>query len=112
VLESLDVDPAQRSRVFTPAGLQLGARTPGEIALSILAQLIQERTKSRQTAPAPIAAPAAQAPATAVDPVCGMTVAAAESTLQLEHNGVTVYFCSPGCRAVFRKDPERYALTL
>ncbi|WP_024365571.1 XdhC family protein, partial [Arthrobacter sp. TB 26] len=47
VLESLDVDPAQRSRVFTPAGLQLGARTPGEIALSILAQLIQERAKSR-----------------------------------------------------------------
>lgn len=110
VLESLDVDPAQRSRVFTPAGLQLGARTPGEIALSILAQLIQERAKSRRTVPA--SAPQAPAPATAVDPVCGMTVAAAESTLQIEHNGVTVYFCSPGCRAAFRKDPERYALTL
>jgi xanthine dehydrogenase accessory factor len=41
-----------------------------------------------------------------------MTVAAADSSLQLEHNGVTVYFCSPGCRAAFRKDPERYALTL
>lgn len=112
VLESLDVEPAQRSRVFTPAGLQLGARTPGEIALSILAQLIQERSKSRHTAPAPEPAPAVTAaPATAVDPVCGMTVAASESSLQLEHNGVTVYFCSPGCRAAFRKDPERYALT-
>lgn len=114
VLESLDVDPAQRERVFTPAGLQLGARTPGEIALSILAQLLQERSKSRHTAPvqAPSPAPEAQAPATAVDPVCGMTVPAVESSLQLEHNGVTVYFCSPGCRAAFRKDPERYALTL
>jgi xanthine dehydrogenase accessory factor len=115
VLESLDVDPAQRSRVFTPAGLRLGARTPGEIALSILAQLIQERAKSRQTAPAP-ATPspeaAAAVPTTAIDPVCGMTVPAVESSLQLEHNGVTVYFCSPGCRAAFRKDPERYALTL
>ncbi len=63
VLESLDVDPAQRSRVFTPAGLQLGARTPGEIALSILAQLIQERSRSRHAAPAarqrPLPAPAA-----------------------------------------------------
>ena len=49
---------------------------------------------------------------TAIDPVCGMTVAAADSSLQLEHNAVTVYFCSPGCRAAFRKDPERYALTL
>ncbi|MDN4644399.1 XdhC family protein [Arthrobacter sp. PsM3] len=114
VLESLDVDPAQRARVFTPAGLQLGARTPGEIALSILAQLIQERAKSRHTGPAaqpaPVSAPAAAA--TATDPVCGMTVAASESTLRLEHNGATVYFCSPGCRAAFRKDPERYALTL
>jgi xanthine dehydrogenase accessory factor len=41
-----------------------------------------------------------------------MTVAAADSTLQLEHDGTIVYFCSPGCRAAFRKDPERYALTL
>ena len=116
VLESLDVDPAQRASVFTPAGLKLGARTPGEIALSILAQLIQERAKSRHAAPltAPVTAPepAADAPAMAVDPVCRMTVAAADSSLQLEHNAVTVYFCSPGCRAAFRKDPERYALTL
>jgi len=116
VLESLDVDEAQRARVFTPAGLQLGARTPGEIALSILAQLIQERAKSRHATPVTAAETpaetAADAPATAIDPVCGMTVAATDSSLQLEHNGVTVYFCSPGCRAAFRKDPERYALTL
>jgi xanthine dehydrogenase accessory factor len=119
VLESLDVDPAQRSRVFTPAGLPLGARTPGEIALSILAQLIQERAKSRHSAqgmmqpPVPEAArpPAEDAPATATDPVCGMTVTIGESALRLEHNGATVYFCSPGCRAAFRKDPERYART-
>jgi xanthine dehydrogenase accessory factor len=118
VLESLDVDPALRSRVFTPAGLQLGARTPGEIALSILAELIQERARARHAATAtavaeaPAPAAAADSPATAIDPVCGMTVAAADSSLQLEHNGATVYFCSPGCRASFRKDPERYALTL
>ena len=112
VLESLDVDPAQRSRVFTPAGLQLGARTPGEIALSILAQLIQERAKSRPPAPAAPAAPVAAPAPAAIDPVCGMTVAAVDSSIHLEHNGVTVYFCSPGCRAAFRKDPERYALTL
>ena len=118
VLESLDVDPAQRSRVFTPAGLRLGARTAGEIALSILAQLIQERATSRPTAataattPPDLAEAPVAVPATAVDPVCGMTVPAVESSLQIEHNGVTVYFCSPGCRAAFRKDPERYALTL
>lgn len=121
VLESLDVDDALRRRVFTPAGLQLGARTPGEIALSILAQLVGERSKARRAAP-PLAAAAAAAPTgmeaptesgptSAVDPVCGMSVPALESSLHLVHNGMTVYFCSPGCRAAFRKDPERYALT-
>ncbi|MHA7221968.1 XdhC family protein [Arthrobacter sp. RHLT1-20] len=111
VLDSLEIDAEQRSRVFTPAGLQLGARTPGEVALSILAQLIQERARTRHGAPpaAPVA-PAEAAPGTAIDPVCGMSVAAAESSLHVVHNGVTVYFCSPGCRAAFRKDPEHYAL--
>lgn len=105
VLASLDVDDAQRSRVFSPAGLNLGARTPGEIALSILAQLIAERAKGRH------AVPADAQPATAIDPVCGMTVAAVESTLHLEHGDTTIYFCSRGCYEAFRKDPERYAGT-
>lgn len=119
VLESLDVDDAARRRVFTPAGLQLGARTPGEIALSILAQLVGERSKARRAGPPPaphatIAAAAATAsepgPASAVDPVCGMSVPALESSLHLLHDGATFYFCSPGCRAAFGKDPERYAV--
>jgi xanthine dehydrogenase accessory factor len=127
VLESLDVDDALRRRVFTPAGLHLGARTPGEIALSILAQLVGERSKARRATPA-LAADAPTAPTgmeagpaestsaepgpeSAVDPVCGMSVPALESSLHVEHNGITVYFCSPGCRAAFRKDPERYAVT-
>lgn len=117
VLNSLQVSDELRSRVFTPAGLQLGARTPGEIALSILAQLVAERSKARRAAQAAAPAAAAQqagtqpTPASAVDPVCGMSVPAVESSLHFVHNGVTVYFCSPGCRAAFRKDPERYAPT-
>lgn len=100
VLASLDVDEEQRSRVHSPAGLQLGARTPGEIALSILAQLVAERAKGRQSEPAP---------ASAVDPVCGMTVAAVEATAHVEFAGGTIYFCSAGCRKAFLSSPERYA---
>jgi xanthine dehydrogenase accessory factor len=103
VLASLDVDDAQRSRVFSPAGLKLGARTPGEIALSILAQLVSERAKGKRTAAA------SSAPASAIDPVCGMTVAAVETTLHLVRDGVTWCFCSQGCYAAFLEDPERYA---
>jgi xanthine dehydrogenase accessory factor len=46
VLASLEVTPEQRARVRTPAGLDIGARAPGEIALSIYAQLVAEHGKS------------------------------------------------------------------
>ena len=105
VLASLNVDDEQRALVHSPAGLDLGARTPAEIALSILAQLIAERATT--------AASAASAPEnveTAIDPVCGMSVVVAESSLHAEYNSATVYFCSSGCRAAFLADTERYAV--
>ena len=45
--------------------------------------------------------PAADAPQTAIDPICHMTVAALPSTPSLQHNGETVYFCCDGCKAKF-----------
>lgn len=120
VLASLDVDDGQRARVHSPAGLLLGGRTPAEIALSILAELVSVRhlgrtadttTPEAATVEAATAdpVPASAEPATAVDPVCGMSVAAVESTLHAEYAGTTYYFCSPGCRRAFLADPERYA---
>lgn len=103
VLASLDVDEEQRARVFSPAGLELGARTPGEIALSILAQLVSERARTRPAKPAPTVR-------TAIDPVCGMTVAVVDSTIHVELDGVTTYFCSDGCRTSFLAHPEQYAV--
>jgi xanthine dehydrogenase accessory factor len=115
VLASLDVDDDQRERVHSPAGLLLGGRTPAEIALSILAELVSVRSLGRaaETATAETAtaetATADPVPASAVDPVCGMSVAAVESTLHAEYAGATYYFCSAGCRRAFLADPERYA---
>ena len=43
------------------------------------------------------------------DPVCGMTVDPATARFRAEHRGETFYFCSAGCEAKFRADPERYA---
>ncbi len=91
VLATLDVPADQKARVHSPAGLDIGARTPSEIALSILAEIIALRTPSL---PPP-------APATAVNPICGMTVPALDTTPHLDQDGQTLYFCSDHCRATY-----------
>ncbi len=91
VLAALDVPDALRSTISTPAGLDIGARTPADVAISILAELIAGRTAH---APAPV-------PAKAVDPICGMEVAAIETTAHLDVGGERVYFCCDGCRATY-----------
>jgi len=88
--------------VDTPAGLDIGARTPAEEALSILARIVE----LRRSGPEP---EAADAPVTAIDPICGMTVVVRADTPSLEHDGGTVYFCCAGCRQAFeeRREPAR-----
>jgi xanthine dehydrogenase accessory factor len=107
VVTSLDLCSSHTSRVHTPAGLDLGARTPQEIALTIIAEIIATR-------PSPSARPIAnadsqEASTTAVDPVCSMTVAMVESSLHLDHVGTRVWFCGSGCLRAFASSPSSYA---
>ena len=91
------------ARIDVPAGIDVGARTPQEIALSILAAIVAVRN-GKHAPPPPPQAPARHeddAPALAVDPICGMTVAAGAGTPSLERGGETVYFCCEGCKAKY-----------
>ena len=91
------------ARVDYPAGIDIGARTPPEVALTVLAQVIQTRYSESYTAP--VRAPQDQvAPTFAIDPICGMTVTAEPGTLHLEHAGETVYFCAAGCKKAYEKE--------
>ena len=90
VLASLGVDDALRRQVHTPAGLDIGARSPADIAISILAQMIAERTARLPSAPE-----------TAIDPVCGMQVLVSETTPDLCIGNERMYFCCEGCRSTY-----------
>jgi xanthine dehydrogenase accessory factor len=86
-----------------PAGIAIDARTPPEVALSILARVVQTR-RGGGYVPVVASPSAAAPPAFAVDPICGMTVAAEPGTPHVEHEGATVYFCCEGCRTKFQQE--------
>ena len=93
-------------RVRNPAGLDLGAKLPEEIALSVLAEIVQLR-RAAEARPA-VAPPAQPAGETALDPICGMTVVVASARHTAQHAGRTWYFCNARCRERFLATPERW----
>lgn len=99
LLDAMGLGAEDRARIKTPAGIEIGAHTPQEIALSILAQIVQAiRTDG-------LAAQGPEMPALTkqvIDPVCGMTVTVRPETPHLRADGIDYWFCNPGCR-------DRYA---
>jgi xanthine dehydrogenase accessory factor len=109
--------PAERlARLKYPAGLDIGAVTPEEIALSIYAEILQFRRRREQAGARTQSAEAMSATEQpeeaeqleAIDPVCGMTVDIATARHKSEYMGQMYYFCAPGCKRSFDKDPGRY----
>jgi xanthine dehydrogenase accessory factor len=91
------VDETLLGRIDTPAGIDIGARTPAEIALSILASIVEVRRRTSTTPRSWAAAP----PATAVDPICGMSVLIDPEALSAQLDGETYYFCGEHCKQAF-----------
>jgi xanthine dehydrogenase accessory factor len=112
-------DHARVDAIVSPAGLDIGAVTPEEIALAVLAGLVQARRRgtgvaavaavaATQAVSAPEVVSVAHPPGEAVDPVCGMTVEMARAEYTLEYGEQRYYFCCAGCQHSFEQDPGKY----
>jgi xanthine dehydrogenase accessory factor len=100
----------QLDRVHAPAGLDLGRTSHEEIAVAILAQLVQLRASGDlEDRPASHREPRLELKlAEAVDPVCGMTVMAGTAAMPVTRDGATYYFCCAGCHRAFSDNPGAY----
>lgn len=127
-------DAARVDAIVSPAGVEIGAVTYEEIALSVLAGVVRARRLegmgslaahedsvprasagggSGATVDAEAASSDAQAaePGTATDPVCGMRVDVATAEYHSAYQGQTYYFCCAGCQHSFDKSPGQYLTT-
>jgi xanthine dehydrogenase accessory factor len=92
-----------------PAALDIGAVTAEEIALSILAEIVQVIRSEGDAAQAePSGQVSEAAPLEATDPVCGMTVSTADARYVSTHNGDTFYFCCIRCKETSDQEPSKY----
>lgn len=106
------------ARLKAPAGLDVGAATPEEIAASILAELVQARRRGllgmaqseRQPTEDRVERLEDKAASieTAIDPVCDMTVEIATARHHSVYEGQDYYFCCPACKRLFEKNPQEY----
>lgn len=95
-------------RVRTPVGLDLGRTSHQEIAVAVLAELVQRRAAGEFSGARPGASVTKPVTDEAIDPVCGMTVPADASHFPVEHEGTTYYFCCTRCSESFAADPARH----
>lgn len=96
-------------RVKAPAGLDIGAKIPDEIALSILAEIVEfRRRKSAEETKEP-EKEVTQSADEAIDPICGMTVNIKSAKFKTEYQSNYFYFCCTGCLQKFASEPERYS---
>src|SRR5690606_6684558 len=99
------LDTRLLERVKAPAGIDISASLPEEIAVSILAEIIARKGSLSSVDGDGQSEQAPAEPLTAIDPICGMTVEIATARHMFDYGGQRYYFCCPGCRREFESQP-------
>lgn len=108
-LSEMGITSDQLEHVKMPAGLDIGAKTPEEVGISILAEIIQDfRAAAEKGSAEEKVAAIMLAQGYCKDPVCKVPVLKSAARHVVEYNGEKVYCCSEGCKVSFDKVPERY----
>jgi xanthine dehydrogenase accessory factor len=110
-LQHKGMTPEKAQRLHAPAGLNIGAKSPEEIAVSVLAEIIQMRAGAalQPQNDKAIALPIVNTDAK--DLVCGMTVDTTKAKYKTEHQGKMFYFCCAGCKKAFETSPQKYLVS-
>ncbi|TQR88545.1 carbon monoxide dehydrogenase [Mycobacterium hodleri] len=97
ILAGLGLTAEERALIHSPVGLPIGAKTPAEIAVSVVAEVIAAIRVDGLEVPVRVQ----ETPEHAIDPVCGMSVVIASGAEHLHAAGRDYWFCGAGCRASF-----------
>ena len=103
----------QLKTIKTPAGLDLGAKMPNEVAISILAEIIKHYRKADEIVSSTSNNEKKEEVTINNDdfymnPVCNIPVQKSTAKHVLEYKDEKVYFCCDGCKVSFEKSPEKY----
>ncbi len=110
-LRNRGVSAERLQGVRAPAGLNISAASPEEIAVSILAEIIEVRGASEKAPAISASKPGQILPVINVeakDPICGMMVDTSKAKYKSQYQGKWIYFCCAGCKDTFERQPDKY----
>jgi Xanthine and CO dehydrogenases maturation factor, XdhC/CoxF family len=109
-LENAGIDKEKIEIIRSPAGIDINAKKPGEVAISILAEIIQLQNSTSNSGFVHFSETGETEVKSKyyINPVCGVPIDVNNPKHVIEYKGEKVYFCCDGCKLKFEAEPEKY----
>ncbi len=111
-LQDSGMEENKINSITSPAGIDINAKQPEEVAISILAQMIQVQNGSDFSNTFKyfdkVKEDGSKAPDYYINPVCGVPVDKNNPKHVVAYKNEKIYFCCDGCKVKFDAEPEKY----